>query len=390
MTDAKKTKAVRKRNMLPIIISKARGRKRFVVDLRSLKGESQFFSSYDQDEAETVAKQKWVELQNGGIALASISDAIKTEAAKCAEILKPHGASLTEAVDHYVKTVLSFRNAPTISEIIDDYLLSAKKNGRRTRTIMNLRSILGRFSKAFPDRKLSSITLPELEKYIDNPSHGMRTRSHTKVKISQLYNFAIRKGWCSENLTKRLESITPEDKEVTFFTVEQAASILEHADDDMLPPVAIGLFAGLRQSELNLLDWSAIKLSERVIRIAGKVAKKRSRGLVTISDTLADWITPYAKTQGKLIPFGQSKFEVQWRKLRKAAGVTENNPNGMRHSFGTYFYAMTGEINRTCVEMREKNPVVMLNHYRGLAKKSEGERYFALRPATEGKVIAIR
>src|ERR1017187_5909521 len=130
-----KQKLKRKPNMLNILAMVVGGRKRFRVDLRPLKGEKEFFSTYDLAEAETVASEKFVELVNGGIAVASISDAIKLEASKCHGLLKPHGATLSEATDHYLKTVLSFRTAPSIQEIADAYVASAEKNGRRPTTI---------------------------------------------------------------------------------------------------------------------------------------------------------------------------------------------------------------------------------------------------------------
>lgn len=146
-----------------------------------------------------------------GVPAASAPSSVREEAARLVEILKPYGASLTEAVEHYVKTVLKFRNAPKIEEIAKAHLEAATRNGRRTRTLRDLKSCLGQFSKAFPNRTLSSITLVELEQFIGNETLSFRTRNQNKVRVSQLYNFAIRKGWASENLTKRLSPITPDD-----------------------------------------------------------------------------------------------------------------------------------------------------------------------------------
>jgi hypothetical protein len=145
-----------------------------------------------------------------GVPAASAPSSVREEAARLVELLKPYGASLTEAVEHYVKTVLKFRNAPKIEEIVKAHLVAATQNGLRASTLRDLKSCLGQFSEAFPNRTLSSITLNELEQFIDNETLSFRTRSSNKVKVSQLYNFAIRKGWASENLTKRLSAPTPD------------------------------------------------------------------------------------------------------------------------------------------------------------------------------------
>ncbi|MGD1020671.1 MAG: hypothetical protein ABSA12_15265 [Verrucomicrobiia bacterium] len=146
-----------------------------------------------------------------GVPAASMPSTVREEAARLVEILKPYGASLTEAVEHYVETVLKFRNTPTVPEIVKAHLEAATKNGRRTRALKDLKSCLRRFSKAFPNRTLNSITLDELESFIGNEKLSFRARTQNKERISQLYNFAIRKGWASENLTKRLPAITPDD-----------------------------------------------------------------------------------------------------------------------------------------------------------------------------------
>ncbi len=147
-----------------------------------------------------------------GVPAASAPSSVREEAARLVEILKPYGASLTEAVEHYVKTVLKFRNAPKIGEIVKAHLEAATKNGRRTRTLRELKSCLGQFSKAFPNRTLQQYHPGRIGTVHWQREHfPFRTRSQNKVRVSQLYNFAIRKGWASENLTKRLSPITPDD-----------------------------------------------------------------------------------------------------------------------------------------------------------------------------------
>jgi integrase len=55
----------------------------------------------------------------------------------------------------------------------------------------------------------------------------------------------------------------------------------EH-DSELLPMVAIQLFAGLRRSEVCALDWSEIDICEKHLEVKGVKSKTRQRRLVTL------------------------------------------------------------------------------------------------------------
>ena len=231
-----------------------------------------------KEEAETRAAQIRAMVDNEGAAAFTLPVDVRTIAAKCVEKLNPHGATLDEAVDHYVDHVLKFRNVPTVSEIVEKLLADAEVNHRRERTVKDLRHRLGAFVKAFGNRRLTEITREELKDWLQDPTLSARSRINYAVKTSQLYNFAIVNGWCEYNIAASIPRPDAEDSEPDIFTVAQAARLLEHAADyDLHAYVVLGLFAGLRSAEINRLDWSNVKLAERSVIVGAAVAKKRSR-----------------------------------------------------------------------------------------------------------------
>jgi len=158
------------------------------------------------------------------------------------------------------------------------------------------------FTRTFGERHLTSITLPELQAWLNDPSLSARSRINNATKLSQLWNFAIRHSWAESNLIKKITRPDPEDGEPGILTVPQAAALLENAEQfGLLPFAALGLFAGLRQAELMRLDWSAVKLAEGAVIIGVEVAKKRSRRVVDISDTLAAWLSPFVGRKGPVV-----------------------------------------------------------------------------------------
>ena len=64
----------------------------------------------------------------------------------------------------------------------------------------------------------------------------------------------------------------------------------------MLAYIAIGLFAGLRRSELCALEWSEIDRKARTIEVKGVKAKTRQRRIVSVSGALSAWLAVAPKT----------------------------------------------------------------------------------------------
>jgi integrase len=344
-------------------------------------------------EAETRAAQIRQQVENEGHAAFSLATEIRTEAVRAVEKLSPHNSTITEAVDHYVEHVLKYRTAPTVAEIVKKLLADTAANQRRETTIKDLRFRLNTFAKTFGERRIAEISREELKDWLHDPTLSARSRINNATKIAQLYNYAIANGWAENNVVSSIPRPNPEDGEREIFTVEQAVRLLEHADDcDLLPYIAIALFAGLRSAELLRLDWSAVKLNERSIVVGGAVAKKRSRRVVEISDALAGWLALCGKTKGPVVPLDSNRaLYDRLAKLAKAAGVTEWPDNGLRHSCASYSLALTGDAVRVAYQLGNSADMVH-RHYKALVTKADAERFFALRPAADaaGKIVAMK
>lgn len=362
----------------------------WLVDLGKINGKRTRQVFKTRTEADTCAEQARIKRKNEGIAAFSLSEGMRVEAARCLEDLKPHGATLTEAVKYYVKHVLAFRTAPSVAEVIIQLIEAVKSKGRRKDTIADLEYRLGRFGRNFGNRQLASITKEELEEWLKDPSLSPRSRINFSVKVSQLFNFAISKNWAATNPMEKVTRPDPEDdEEPGILTVKQASDLLEHAGEfELVPYIALGLFAGLRSAELMRLDWSAIKIVDRSIIVGAKIAKKRSRRVVEIADNLVEWLTPHVKGFGPVVD--PENFRKRMFALREAAGISEWPSNCLRHSFGSYHLARFGDAVKTAAQMGHQDVGILHNHYKALVLKSEAERYWELRPLAVANVISLQ
>ena len=151
-------------------------------------------------------------------------------------------------------------------------------------------------------------------------------------------------------------------------------------DPELLPALAIGLFAGLRRSEIFALDWSEIDHEHRTIEVKGIKAKTRQRRLVSVADNLLAWLNPHRKTSGAISPeINIDVFSVRLHDLAVKAQITPWPHNAMRHSFGSYFLGKTKDENLTASEMGN-SPEVIIKHYRALVRDADVTRYWRIAP----------
>lgn len=360
------------------------------VDCGVVGGKRLRFVRKTKTDAEREAAGLRIVRENEGRDSLTIPKDLRIDAGKAGALLRPYGASLADAARYYVDHCLKFRQAPVVKEIVAKLVADTKAAGRRERTLDDLKGRLEGFARIFGDRQLTSITLPELQEWINDPGLSARSRINNSTKLSQLWNFAICHSWAESNPVKKIIRPDPEDREAGVLTVPQAAALLQNAEKfGLLPFVALGLFAGLRQAELMRLNWSAVKIPERAIIVGVEVAKKRSRRVIDIPDVLTEWLSPFVQSKGPVVD--TTNFRKNQDALRVVAGVKEWPHNALRHSFGSYHLAAFGDAVKTAAQMGHRDVGVLHSYYKALVTRNEAERFWALKPsASAANVVPMR
>ncbi len=81
-------------------------------------------------------------------------------------------------------------------------------------------------------------------------------------------------------------------------------------------------------------------------------------------------------------------FQEHFRDLCERAKVKRKN-NGLRHAFCTYHFAAHANENQTAAQAGN-SPAMIHQHYKGLATKAEGEKWFNVLPHQQDKVCPPR
>jgi len=188
------------------------------------------------------------------------------------------------------------------------------------------------------------------------------------------------------------------DEGIQVLTPKQLKTLLAKCDPRLVPYIAIGAFAGLRDAELKRLDWKEVRLDKKHIEVKAWKSKTAQRRFVTISDNLLKWLKPYKQDSGPIIPLSNApgyvgkpskKLVYQLRKeARIAAGVEKWISNALRHSFCSYHYAMYEDAGKTAAQAGHTSPTTTFAHYRDLVEKPEAEKYWNIFPHGNGKAVA--
>jgi integrase len=346
------------------------------------------FTLEGKREAETFLQVAKTQHENEGTAALSIPEELRIEAVKCQRLLEPVSATLTDAVRFFLTHAKPVGGTKSLANAINDLLDSKRKAGKRESYVSILGWVLNAFERDFQGRNVNEITRHNVESWLDRIDN-LTTRRNRIRDLSILFEFCRRRGYCGSNPLENIERPVVTGKRPEIFTVSEAEALLTtaelHPELELVPVVAIGLFAGLRMSEIKQLDWRNIDFEHRVIDVDESIAKMRQQRNVDMSDSLVAWLMPYAQTEGRIIPVG---FRKKMELLRELAGITKWPDNGLRHSFGSYHVACFQNPNMTALQMGHATTDMLFKHYRNYRiRKKDAEAYWKLAPASASKNV---
>ena len=265
-----------------------------------------------------------------------------------------------------------------------------KADGVSERHLRDIRCRLSVFAEKFDGRMVATITSKELNEWLRSLPFSPLTRNHYRALVVLAFNFAVEQGYLLDKPTsgKKIAKAKVVGDAPGILTVTETARLLEAAAPDVLPFIAIGLFAGLRRAEIHRLDWREIDFESGLIEVKAAKSKTAQRRFVSMQPNLREWLLPVRKHKGSVTP-GEIKFRAEFDQARAAAGITEWPDNALRHSFASYHLAHFKNAASTALELGHHDSRVTFAHYRELVKPKEAERYWNIRPPTVSKIVPM-
>lgn len=314
---------------------------------------------------------------------------------------KLNGRSLAAAVEGYLSTVANVKRmdlAAAVEEFIaSDEPRTRAPEGQRAQISgkygYNRGIQLRRFAAMFQNTAVCDLTKEHLEHFVRTLAEfSAKSRNHNRASLKQFMAWCVRKDYQSP--THRLgeaDSMRPEHSNtanVGIYSAKELDALLGAAEGPMQAMIALGALAGLRTSELLRLDWADVWRVAGHIEITAQKAKTRQRRLVAIVPALETWLAPFRVFKsGKLWTAHEIMFQENFRELCAKAKV-QRVPNGLRHSFCSYHFALHSNEGLTSAQAGN-SPQMIHSNYKGLCTKTEAEAWFSVSPIQAQNVIPM-
>ncbi len=298
-------------------------------------------------------------------------------AVECHDQLAPYGKTIADATTFYKEHLESIKRSCTVDELVAGFLQNKEYDGKREKYLTDLRSRLGRFQKSFGVRTVATLTTSECDDWLRALRLSAQSRNNYRGVLSTFFAYAVTRGFCQANPATGTAKAKTTFKPVEVLTPEQTRRLLESADTEILPCLAIAAFGGLRAVEISRLDWREVKLDRGFIEVTASKSKTASRRLVTIQPNLKIWLKPLARKEGSVEP---TNFRKRMDAARARAGLDQWPANALRHSFASYHLAKFQDAPALALQMGHTTTAMLFAHYREVVTPDTAHAYWRILP----------
>ena len=298
------------------------------------------------------------------------------------------GRSLQEAADFYARNICLNLPPRTLAELTEELLAAKRADGIGPLYRRQLKLLLEHACKTLI-QPVAEITTQAIDDYLRGLAVSSRSRYNVRAVLVSAFEFAKQRGYLPrdrETAAMLSARVKVKTGEVDIFTPAEMLALLKVADDDALPLIALGGFAGLRTAEIARLEWKDVDFKQGIITVSAAKSKTASRRIIPIQDNLAQWLAPWTSARGPVfLPKDATKVE---KRVAEAAKVAWKH-NGLRHSFGSYRLAQIKNAAEVSLEMGN-SPQMIFKHYRELVTPRDAAAWWAIAPERADNVIPMQ
>ncbi len=251
--------------------------------------------------------------------------------------------------------------------------LIINKAHRRHRTIGEIRQYCDRLMRHFPSWKskpLRHLDEHECQRAVSATFHSPMMQRKAYVILHGVFNFGIRRGWCSCNPITLIDVPQPREKRIRSLSMKElirlvkTALLPEHLP--CAPAFGLMLWAGIRPNEMERLTWGNIIPKDNVIEIQPQHSKTGGHRQVTLQPALKSWLRRVSTYTFATAPIAPRAWDRRWRELRRCAGFTEWQADILRHTFASYHLKHFRDLSALQIEMGHATTQLLRTRYLAL------------------------
>jgi integrase len=356
------------------------------------KRQQLFFAT--QAEAKTQCNALKVRRSNFGDSLGTMTPARIAKAAEAYQLLAPFSIDLLDAVRSHVASVQARTASVTLGEAFDRFMEAKQTKSPKYR--QEIRLAKATFAPLL-EKMVCDVGHAVIEPLLSGLSDSVRNAKLRRLR--SVFGLALRRKWAKENPVSELDFATIPRGEVKVFSVEIVRRLLEHAlenDLEFLPYRIFTFFCGIRpEGELERLDWSDVRLAEKLAVLRSEITKTKRKRFVDLSDNAIEWLLEYQARGGQMTglvaPWSRAVRHRKNLRSYKAAGIKKWIQQGARHSYCSYWLALHHDVNKLVLQSGHTDVDMMWRRYHAGVTEAEARKFWSLCPPvrTVSNVVAM-
>jgi hypothetical protein len=315
-----------------------------------------------------------------------IPEALKFEAAECADKLMTHNWTIRRATEYILQHVIPFEGKPCIRDLIAIYMREQAARGLAPDTLSEMRHRMKVFEAKFGARSLHELKLEDYSQWMQELAldgyepQGIR---HFLKRAHGLVKWAIPRGYCAGNPLSALQRPIVKPRWPAVFRAQRIQRLFEVAPKHgLLTWTVLGTLAGIRPCELRVLGClrDIFNLDERLITVDHETFAQSERRVIELEGAWGDAVVAWLQSSRMDDPI------VPWPERRHVEALREElgfwSDDVMRHTAASAHYAFFSDVGKTMKMLGHAgDPQVFHKHYKALMTRAEATAIYALRPS---------
>ena len=293
-------------------------------------------------------------------------------------------AEILPAAEHWIRTARGqvVMESPSIDAAVQEFTEWVQTSDMRHKSKVAAVWHTKRFGDGVPNMRVCDFGRVQADEYLAKLNIKPVSKDAVRRRCSGFFTFCQRRGYCQTNPFLRIgKSRRRDDSTPAILTVDESERLLRAAEAHhggiMVAYFSLGLFAGIRPTEITRMTWANINLTDREIRLPGAITKTRRARNIQICDTLHAWLAGR-----EAMPIFPACGDRHAQAVRGLAGWGESNrcPHDvLRHTAISHYFRLSGSYG-LCAERHGNSESIIRGHYQGLVSSADTTRFYALRP----------
>ena len=282
-----------------------------------------------------------------------------------------------------------------VADVVKQFLKAKTAAGKNVAhdhafTFKRIVADLGEFS-------IDTVSARQLDTWLAQSENPV-SRNTRRKRIVAVWRWAQKKGYLPRDARTEAEMTDRAHEPAPVIGIINVATwrgLLQHfrgKQPDLLAPLVIAGFCGLRRAEIHAQTWEDISLERKNLRVTSAKRGTAARRLVPLCDAALEWLMLCQNRKGAVCDgLAMDRIRLLAREARhedKTAIFPAIPDNAFRHSFISHKVAATGDINRVSLDAGN-SPKEINRHYRELVSEAEGAEWFDSAPGAVGEVISM-